>query len=83
MRPAWAPADVLIENRKLAEDTVIARHHGDFMILPSDQVQYIDVAPSQMVGVSAGLIPFLEHDDANPRVDGFKHATAGGAAFGH
>ena len=30
-----------------------------------EQVQYIDVAPSQMVGVSAGLIPFLEHDDAN------------------
>ena len=28
-------------------------------------MQYIDVAPSQMVGVSAGLIPFLEHDDAN------------------
>ena len=60
-----APADVVIEHGKLAEDTVIARHHGDFMILPSDQVQYIDVAPSQMVGVSAGLIPFLEHDDAN------------------
>jgi DNA-directed RNA polymerase subunit beta len=60
-----APADVVIEHGKLAEDTVIARHHGDFQILPSDQVQYIDVAPSQMVGVSAGLIPFLEHDDAN------------------
>jgi len=60
-----APADVLIENGKLAGDTVIARYHGDFQILPCDQVQYIDVAPSQMVGVSAGLIPFLEHDDAN------------------
>ena len=34
-------------------------------MVPVDQVQYIDVAPSQMVGVSAGLIPFLEHDDAN------------------
>ena len=33
--------------------------------MPIDKVQYIDVAPSQMVGVSAGLIPFLEHDDAN------------------
>ncbi len=60
-----APADVRIQNGKLSEDTVIARYHGDFMILPSEQVQYIDVAPSQMVGVSAGLIPFLEHDDAN------------------
>ena len=34
-------------------------------MVPSNQVQYIDVAPAQMVGVSAGLIPFLEHDDAN------------------
>ena len=34
-------------------------------MVPVDQVQYIDVAPGQMVGVSAGLIPFLEHDDAN------------------
>ena len=60
-----APADVPIENGKLIGDSVIARYHGDFQIIPCDQVQYIDVAPSQMVGVSAGLIPFLEHDDAN------------------
>ncbi len=33
--------------------------------VPSDSVQYIDISPKQMVGVSAGLIPFLEHDDAN------------------
>ena len=46
-------------------DTIIARYHGDFQLVPVNQVQYIDVAPAQMVGVSAGLIPFLEHDDAN------------------
>ena len=40
-------------------------YRADFEIVPIDKVQYIDVAPSQMVGVSAGLIPFLEHDDAN------------------
>ncbi len=34
-------------------------------MIPADQVEYIDVSPKQMVGVSAGLIPFLEHDDAN------------------
>ena len=45
--------------------TIIARYHADFELVPIDKVQYIDVAPSQMVGVSAGLIPFLEHDDAN------------------
>ena len=60
-----APADARIENDRLAGDTIVARHHGDFELVPVDRVQYMDVAPSQMVGVSAGLIPFLEHDDAN------------------
>jgi DNA-directed RNA polymerase subunit beta len=60
-----APADATVENGKLAGDTLIARYHSDFEMVPVDKVQYIDVAPSQMVGVSAGLIPFLEHDDAN------------------
>ncbi|MBN2580334.1 MAG: DNA-directed RNA polymerase subunit beta [Pirellulales bacterium] len=60
-----APADSRIENDKLVGDTIIARHHGEYEIMPADKIQYIDIAPSQMVGVSAGLIPFLEHDDAN------------------
>ncbi len=60
-----APADAPIENGRLRGDTIIARYHSDFEMVPIDKVQYIDVAPSQMVGVSAGLIPFLEHDDAN------------------
>jgi len=60
-----APADAPVVNGKLHGDTIIARYHADFEMVPVDKVQYIDVAPSQMVGVSAGLIPFLEHDDAN------------------
>ncbi|GIW80716.1 MAG: DNA-directed RNA polymerase subunit beta [Gemmatales bacterium] len=60
-----APADAPVEDGKLAADRVIARHRGDFGYVPADQVQYIDTSPKQMVGVSAGLIPFLEHDDAN------------------
>ena len=60
-----APADAVIQNGRLVGDTIIARYKGDFQLVPVTQVQYIDVAPSQMVGVSAGLIPFLEHDDAN------------------
>ncbi|NLF07435.1 MAG: DNA-directed RNA polymerase subunit beta, partial [Pirellulaceae bacterium] len=60
-----APADALVENGRLVGDTIIARYKGDIHMVPADQVQYIDVAPAQMVGVSAGLIPFLEHDDAN------------------
>ena len=42
----------------------------------------MDISPKQMVGVSAGLIPFLEHDDANRALDGFEHAAPGGAAPG-
>ena len=60
-----APADTPIKDDRLVGDTLIARHWGDFSLIPADMVEYLDVAPSQMVGVSAGLIPFLEHDDAN------------------
>jgi DNA-directed RNA polymerase subunit beta len=60
-----APADATVVNGKLEGDTIIARYRGDFVLVQADSIEYIDVAPSQMVGVSAGLIPFLEHDDAN------------------
>ncbi len=60
-----APADAPVTNSHLQGDNIIARYRSDFEMVPIDKVQYIDVAPSQMVGVSAGLIPFLEHDDAN------------------
>ena len=46
-------------------DKIKARFQGDFPISSPEEVQYIDVAPNQIVGVSASLIPFLEHDDAN------------------
>jgi DNA-directed RNA polymerase subunit beta len=60
-----APADATVVDGRLVGDNIIARYRGDFVLVPADDIQYIDVAPSQMVGVSAGLIPFLEHDDAN------------------
>jgi len=60
-----APADAHFENGKLVGDLIVARHRADFEMISTSRVQYTDVAPSQMVGVSAGLIPFLEHDDAN------------------
>jgi DNA-directed RNA polymerase subunit beta len=46
-------------------DKIKSRYQGDFPILGPEDVQYMDVAPNQIVGVSASLIPFLEHDDAN------------------
>ena len=60
-----APADATVVDGRIEGDTIIARYRGDFVLVPADAIEYIDVAPSQMVGVSAGLIPFLEHDDAN------------------
>ena len=47
------------------EDMVRSRQTGDFPILERSDVEYMDVAPNQIVGLSASLIPFLEHDDAN------------------
>jgi DNA-directed RNA polymerase subunit beta len=60
-----APADVPTDNHKITQDRVVARFGGDFSTISADNIQYIDISPKQMVGVSAGLIPFLEHDDAN------------------
>ncbi|MCA9159806.1 MAG: DNA-directed RNA polymerase subunit beta, partial [Planctomycetales bacterium] len=60
------PADTEVKDGELvAGPNLIARYHADFQIVMPNDVQYMDIAPSQMVGVSAGLIPFLEHDDAN------------------
>ncbi len=47
------------------EDKIVSRQTGDFPILDKEEVEYMDVAPNQIVGLSASLIPFLEHDDAN------------------
>ena len=44
---------------------IMCRHHSDFRLAGPDAVNYMDVAPHQVVGISASLIPFLEHDDAN------------------
>ncbi|MEO1526874.1 MAG: DNA-directed RNA polymerase subunit beta [Planctomycetota bacterium] len=61
-----APADTEVKGGELVPGpNLIARVKSDFQIVQPKQVNYMDVAPSQMVGVSAGLIPFLEHDDAN------------------
>ncbi len=60
------PADLAVKDGALVPGPgLIARHRSDFEIVLPENVHYMDIAPSQMIGVSAGLIPFLEHDDAN------------------
>src|SRR5690606_38228965 len=46
-------------------DLVLCRQEGDFPLEPPDRIEYMDVAPEQLVSIAAALIPFLEHDDAN------------------
>lgn len=50
---------------KIQAEKVIARDQADFPLVTPDQVNYTDVAPNQIASISASLIPFLEHDDAN------------------
>ncbi|MGK0363557.1 MAG: DNA-directed RNA polymerase subunit beta [Saprospiraceae bacterium] len=55
----------LDETGAFTTDRIKSREHGDFPVLSGEEVEYMDVAPNQIVGVSASLIPFLENDDAN------------------
>ena len=55
----------LNEDGSFATDRVIAREEGDFPVVTPDVIDYMDVAPNQIASISASLIPFLEHDDAN------------------
>tara|TARA_X000000950_G_scaffold59944_3_gene72784 strand:- start:4766 stop:8575 length:3810 start_codon:yes stop_codon:yes gene_type:complete len=50
---------------KIKSERVIARDQADFPVVTPDQINYTDVAPNQIASISASLIPFLEHDDAN------------------
>jgi len=59
---ANAPVD---EKGYFIHEFVSARQGGNFKVVPREQVEYIDVSPKQLVSLSAALIPFLEHDDAN------------------
>ncbi len=61
-----AQANTTLDDKgNFVEDKIASRETGDFPILEKNEVEYMDVAPNQIVGLSASLIPFLEHDDAN------------------
>ncbi len=56
---------VLDEHGRLVNDYILCRYQGEPGEMPRLQVQYMDVSPKQLVSAAAGLVPFLEHDDAN------------------
>ena len=61
-----AQATVKVDEKgTILHDKVIARMEGDFPVIEPTEVDYTDVAPNQITSISASLIPFLEHDDAN------------------
>jgi len=55
----------IAEDGRINSEKVIARMEGDFPVVESKDIHYTDVAPNQISSISASLIPFLEHDDAN------------------
>ncbi|MBI2402367.1 MAG: DNA-directed RNA polymerase subunit beta, partial [Gemmatimonadetes bacterium] len=59
---ANAPVD---EQGNFAADLVLCRKRDDYPLLPPSRIDFMDVAPEQLVSIAAALIPFLEHDDAN------------------
>jgi len=59
------PSTVDPKSGKITEGMVLARKSGELAHVSSEEVNYVDISPKQIVGVSASLIPFLEHDDAN------------------
>jgi DNA-directed RNA polymerase subunit beta len=66
MQHILAPADVPLDaHNRIQGDAVVARVRGDFRRVKTEEIEYVDISPKQLVGVSASLIPFLEHDDAN------------------
>ncbi len=61
-----AQANAIIDKKgNFLSDRIKSRHHGDFPISTATELQFMDISPNQIVGVSASLIPFLENDDAN------------------
>ena len=65
MKAVFAPADALDSDGTLRSGTILARVDSELKEIDSSQVDYLDISPKQIVGISAALIPFLEHDDAN------------------
>jgi DNA-directed RNA polymerase subunit beta len=65
IKAVLAPADTIDKEGKIKKGMILARVDGELKEVDSELVEYVDIAPKQIVGVSAALIPFLEHDDAN------------------
>src|SRR3989440_614203 len=65
-RHVIAQANIELDDKgRIVAELVNARKAGNFVLVPREEVDYVDVSPKQLVSVAASLVPFLEHDDAN------------------
>ncbi len=60
-----AQANTHVEDGKIQDENVYGRYMDDYIFVKADEVEYMDISPLQVFSISAALIPFLEHDDAN------------------
>ena len=60
-----AQANAEIDDKNYFVGKVTVRKDGEFLEVPASEVDYMDVSPKQVISIAAGMIPFLEHDDAN------------------
>ncbi len=65
MKAVLAPCDALEDDGRLRKGMILARVNSELAEIHSEEANYLDISPKQIVGISAALIPFLEHDDAN------------------
>ncbi len=65
LKSVLAPSESLSAEGAVEESQMLVRKAGDLLVATPEEIQYVDISPKQTVGVSASLIPFLEHDDAN------------------
>jgi DNA-directed RNA polymerase subunit beta len=65
MKAVLAPCDAIENEGRLRKGMILARVNSELAEIDSSQAEYLDISPKQIVGISAALIPFLEHDDAN------------------
>src|ERR1700722_13821718 len=78
MKSVLGPPDVVEKDGHLKKGFVLARVQGDLATVPSKEIEYVDISPRQTVSISAALIPFLEHDDANRALMGSNMQRQGG-----
>jgi DNA-directed RNA polymerase subunit beta len=65
LKRVLATSDAIDADNRLVNTQLLAREDGDLRIVNPEEVEYVDISAKQIVGISASLIPFLEHDDAN------------------